>query len=249
MTQSVEAIKRSVAAFYQTYGKDFSATRRGTWDVMRLILEVLRPGDTLVDVGAGNARLAREVPSSVRYIGIEPSETMRAEAQRFVAQRKEGDLRAGGFPRLPVGDAEADAVACIAVLHHLTPAERFPAIAELHRILRPGGVLILTVWNLRCRRFARLSTLAAAWFQWSLVAGGGPGDLWMPWQGGSDEAKRYVHCFTPVELRSYFDAEHWHMERCEPWARGQTASVWNGPNLVVVARKKIPPKREEERPY
>ena len=49
--------------------------------------------------------------------------------------------------RLPYRDACFDAVVSIGVIHHLTtPKRRAAAVAELARILRPGGKLMIYVW-------------------------------------------------------------------------------------------------------
>lgn len=237
MKQNSETIKRSVREFYEAHGAEFSATRRGAWDVMRLIQDAVSPGQTLIDVGAGNARLAREIPEGVRYIAIEPSSSMRVDAERYLASRKDSEVRMGAFPRLPAREESADVVACLAVLHHLTSDERRVAIDELWRILKPGGVLVLTVWNLRSRKFAKLKTWLASWLRLKLVQGGGAGDVWISWNAGGKSVERYVHCFTQEELRQLFDLNRWSIERCEPWGGGGPTSVLEGRNLVIVARK------------
>jgi len=238
MQQNDESIKRSVREFYEAHGAEFSATRRGAWDVMRLIQEVVQPGMTLVDVGAGNARLAREIPDDVRYIAIEPSSSMRQEAERFLVSRSVSNVRMGGFPRLPAEEGEADVVACLAVLHHLTLDARKAAVDELHRILKPGGTLVLTVWNLRSRRFFKPRVWLASWLRIGTVKEGGSGDVWISWQADDASVLRYVHCFTLKELRALFDETRWSIERCEPWGGGDRASILEGRNLVVVARKR-----------
>ena len=49
--------------------------------------------------------------------------------------------------RLPYRDGCFDAVVSIGVIHHLTtPKRRAAAVAELARILRPGGKLMIYVW-------------------------------------------------------------------------------------------------------
>jgi SAM-dependent methyltransferase len=49
---------------------------------------------------------------------------------------------------LPFGDATFDAAFGSHVLEHLTPAEAEALLAELHRVLRPGGVLRIAVPDL-----------------------------------------------------------------------------------------------------
>lgn len=237
MKQNDETIKRAVREFYEAHGAEFSATRRGAWDVMRLIQDAVQPGQTLVDVGAGNARLAREIPDNVRYIAIEPSSSMRVDAERFLRSRQDSEVRMGAFPHLPARESSADVVACLAVLHHLTLDERKTAVVELWRILKPGGTLVLTVWNLRSKRFFRWKTWLAAWLRFGFVTNGGRGDVWIPWNSEQGVVQRYVHCFTQDELRQLFDPTLWKIVRCEPWGGGGPASILNGRNLVIVAQK------------
>src|SRR4051812_34111059 len=71
-----------------------------------------------------------------------------------------GDLRAG----LPLGDASVDAIAAIHVLQDLAYPDIAPALAELRRVLRPGGVLRLAVPDLDRAIRAYLSGDDAYWY-------------------------------------------------------------------------------------
>lgn len=51
-------------------------------------------------------------------------------------------LRAGSATRIPLPDCSADVVLCHQVLHHLIP--QADALAEVRRVLRPGGLLLLS---------------------------------------------------------------------------------------------------------
>jgi SAM-dependent methyltransferase len=53
------------------------------------------------------------------------------------------DCRICDKPQLPFGDADADAVYCISVLEHVPHFEQ--TIGEISRILKPGGLFVLTI--------------------------------------------------------------------------------------------------------
>jgi len=198
---------------------------------MKLLVDRVKPGDRVVDVGAGNGRLADVLPPGVEYLGVEPSSALRAAAKHNVV--------AGSLPHLDLPDGHADTVACIAVLHHIPSDEgRRAAVAELRRILKPGGTLLLTVWNLRARRFLSWLTFKHAWLRLAGVAGGETGDLMYPWRAAGQNENRYVHALTLGELKSLLDAKDWEVESIGAYDNGAWRSVLNGRNLVVLARRR-----------
>lgn len=229
-------ISQSVRDFYETHGPDFSVSRSRPWGVMKLVTEHLHPGMTIVDVGAGNARLADLIPDAVSYVAIEPSSTLREIAEKRMAGRTNCRVLAGDLSHLPVADESADLTACFAVLHHIpTAALRGRAMQELARITKPGSRIVLTVWNLRSSRFFSLKNWLAAWLGLPLVTGGEYGDVMVPWK---KQADRYVHCFTKHELQKLFLPALWDIEKIAYWGNNAPANVLSGANLVVVARKK-----------
>ena len=230
-------ISRSISDFYEKYGSDFSTTRRYPWGVMKLLEAYIKPGMTLVDVGAGNARLAGLVPDPVFYFAVEPSSTLREQALKNVSDRLNCQVASGALPTLPLDDNQSDLTACFAVLHHVPGTEkRLLSIIELARITKPGGRLILTVWNLRSRRFFTLKNWLAAWLRLPLIPGGGFGDVMVPWK---NQATRYVHCFTKREMKRLFNPKIWEIEKLEYWGNDGPERVLNARNLVLVARKKL----------
>jgi SAM-dependent methyltransferase len=88
----------------------------------------------VLDAGAGEAPY-RELFSHCAYATQDWSESVHPEARRadYVA-----DLAA-----LPIEDARFDFVVCTEVLEHV--AEPASALAEIARVLRPGGGLLVTV--------------------------------------------------------------------------------------------------------
>lgn len=236
--KAFDELSHAVAHFYEKHGPSFAQTRRNYWGVMKLVADRVQSGQTLLDIGAGNARLASFLTKDISYIAIEPSASLCDEARRVIETRGEGIVKQGGFPSLPALDEEADTVACLAVLHHLPGREaHIKAIKELYRILKPGGSLVLTVWNLRSRRFFHVRTWLASWLRLPLVKGGECGDVWMPWKADGAIAPRYVHAFSLRELRSLFGKE-WDIKLCSPWGLSTPANIFNAVNLVIIAIKK-----------
>src|SRR5205823_1013639 len=81
-------------------------------------------------------------------IGIDVAETAVDAARRraqdlMLADRAE--FRLGSFDRTGLADGAADAVMSIDAL--LFAPDKAVAIAELHRVLRPGGRLVFTTWD------------------------------------------------------------------------------------------------------
>ena len=212
MPQKAQNIKlwQSVADFYETYGTAFSDTRGRGWNVMRRVLEAAKPGMTLVDVGGGNGRLADGLGPEVEYVLVEPSSTLRAAAEKRLSICPNTKILAGGFPVVPLADGASDVTACFAVLHHVpTRDAQKAALKELARITKSGGIVCVTVWNLRTRRMWSWKNFLAAWLRLPMVAGGEFGDVWIPWKANGVLAQRFVHAFTLGELKRLFDPGEW----------------------------------------
>lgn len=106
----------------------------------------LRPGHSVVDVGCGPGtdlgRLADAVQAGGLVVGVDRDARMLAEAGRRLADRPAIDLRAGDAHALPVDDTSMDRARIDRVLMHVEdPAT---VLAEVRRVLRPGGVLGMT---------------------------------------------------------------------------------------------------------
>ncbi|MFS8099183.1 class I SAM-dependent methyltransferase [Lentzea alba] len=94
------------------------------------------PGSTVLDLGAGTGLFVRAFASwfpSVSVVAVEPSESMRSASGL--------PMLAGSDTAIPLADASVDVVWISTVVHHFRD---LPAAgAELRRVLRPGGVVVL----------------------------------------------------------------------------------------------------------
>ena len=109
--------------------------------IARAWIERLRPlrrDDLLVDVGAGTGRFLEELGGHCRSVGIEPSPVALA-----IAGRRSGALVRGDALELPLASGVAAVVTALDVIEHLEDDRG--AVAELARVTRPGGLLVLNV--------------------------------------------------------------------------------------------------------
>ncbi|MFC3282553.1 class I SAM-dependent methyltransferase [Litchfieldella rifensis] len=113
----------------------------------------LATGDGVLDVGCGTgvllASLAREMPG-VRLAGIDLSCEMLEIARHRVGPNVE--LKEASAEALPFSDSEFDAVVSTSVFHYIREPRR--ALGEMHRILKPGGRVVIVDWcddYLTCR--------------------------------------------------------------------------------------------------
>ena len=160
-----EEASRRVEAIYST--PDVVAQRQAVLQGLEL-----RPGERVLDVGSGPGFLAADMAMAVgdsgRVCGIDISENMVAISRSRCANLSHVEFQAGNATRLPFPDGDFDVAVSSQVYEYLGDGDVTAALEELHRVLRPGGrVLILDtdgdsmVWHSTDR--ARMARVLAAW--------------------------------------------------------------------------------------
>ena len=98
---------------------------------------------SVLDLGAGTGKLTRAfVPHAGRVVAVEPGPNMLAELRQAVPQ---AEAHLGAAEAIPLPDGSVDAVVCGQSFHWFRTDD---ALAEIRRVLRPGGGLGL-IWNVR----------------------------------------------------------------------------------------------------
>lgn len=107
-----------------------------------LVLPLTTCRGRVLDVGAGEAPWRDLLPVGVEYVGVD------ADLSGEFGMRRQSSITYYDGKRLPYDDGSFDHVLCTEVLEHVSDPLAF--LADLKRVLRQGGTLILTVpWSAR----------------------------------------------------------------------------------------------------
>lgn len=102
--------------------------------------------EKFADIGGGYGRLANEYLKRARKIYLfDYSKTELEQAKEIYGDKIE--TKAGDIYKLPFKDDELDGLMMVRVTHHLKDLDK--AVAELYRVLKPGGVAVIEVANKR----------------------------------------------------------------------------------------------------
>ncbi|HEX2232586.1 MAG TPA: methyltransferase domain-containing protein [Thermoleophilaceae bacterium] len=136
--------EQAAAAIEAMYRIGDAERRRG---LVRAALRA-QPGERILDVGCGPgfyvAELLDEVGERGSVVGLDSSAPMLELARRRCAGRENVDFHEADAVGLPGGDADFDAALSVQVMEYVPDLES--ALAELSRVLRPGGRVL--IWDI-----------------------------------------------------------------------------------------------------
>lgn len=115
-----------------------------------LSVAIVHPGQIAADIGCGTGFITEGlVQRGLEVIAVDGSQAMLSEMKQKFAGQDSIDYRLGEAGSLPIQDETVDYAFANMYLHHVElPPE---AIKEMARILKPGGILVIT--DLDCHSF------------------------------------------------------------------------------------------------
>ncbi len=128
-------------------------------------LAEIKPGRTVLDVGCGtgNLTMAAKVRSGAdgEVHGIDAAPEMILEAERKAAERGlDIQYQVGLIEDIPLPDGSFDVVLSSLMLHHLPKDLKRRGVAEIARVLKPGGRFVAV--DIDPRLIGNLRTVAEA---------------------------------------------------------------------------------------
>ena len=210
----------------------FASTRQYIWDDLKPFDKYIKPNLSILDIGCGTGRLYQifaKFQDSIDYIGLDQSAGQLAQSKKEFPNNKYVQAE---MTKLPLEDASFDLVFCIATLHHLPDEEtRRQALSEMKRILKPGGRVLMTNWNLYSDS-AQKTVEKGKWQQ-------NEGEFVVPWMNpeGKTLGERYYYGFTPEYLDKICSEAGFVVEENYYSKKGTKSDVKKGNNVVTILRK------------
>lgn len=221
---------------YSLIADDFSRTRSFAWDELKLLVQYITPDDKVLDLGCGNGRLLQIFEDQdIEYIGIDNSEKLIKIAKEKYPQK---NFQVADALNLPFPDNCFDKIYSVAVLHHIPSIElRFQFLKEAKRTLRPGGLLVLTVWNLWQRKTAWKLLIKTTILKLLRKSQLDFRDIFYPWKNSGKEiiAQRYFHLFTQKELKKLFKKAGFKIKEIGILEKKRKEKKWT--NIYLIAEK------------
>lgn len=175
----------------------------------------------------------RELGQGIDYFGIDNSQNLIKEAQKkypgIADKFQVGDALDLNFP-----DNQFDVVIMVAVLNHIPSKElRLKVLNDVKRVLKPGGHLLMTNWNLYQKKYWPLvikytlkKLFGKSKMDW--------GDCFVPF--GKERIERYYHISTKREIKKLAKQTGFKVLINNYIYKGKKSNWWRGWNTVSILK-------------
>jgi len=223
---------RKTAEGYNKIAEKFSTSRQTIWEELNDLKQYVLAGDRVLDLGCGNGRLSAIFSAQdIDYVGVDFSKNLIKIAKKLHPELR---FQQADALALPFPDNYFDKVISIAVLHHIPSKElRLQFFREAKRVLKPNGLLIISVWNLWPRPV--FSKLFFKYTFLKLIGKSGLDfkDVLYPWKNNKGKIifLRHIHAFTKKELERLAKKANLKIERSWIFKKGKRS------NIFLIAKK------------
>lgn len=185
---------------YEKIAADFSRTRGTFWPELLFVRDLIPDESRLLDIGCGNGRFLGTLGGkTLDYTGIDFSEGLIGVARERYRDRANTSFIVGDALTLPFPDRLFDNAVSFAVLHHIpSRAYRVQFLREAARVVKPGGLIVVTAWNVWHSRPRIVLEFALKKIFGGTHADFGDAIL----DFGTEKNTRYVHALTMSKIRS-----------------------------------------------
>lgn len=185
-------------ADYNRIADLWSSKRAHLPNDIRDLKKYIAKGEKVLDLGCANGYL-------IELFSGHESDYTGADVSNELIKISQDKYPLGSYitiqpNEIPVEDNYFDKVFCLSTIHHIPSIEeRLKFLAEIRRVLKPSGTLILTAWH--------ISSAMHTWWEenkekFTENEYFEKNDILYPFKNGDGETEidRYIHCFDEGEL-------------------------------------------------
>lgn len=216
---------------YDLVADKFSETRKHFWRDLEFIGDYTKDGDKILDYGCGNGRLLELISGkNIEYTGVDVSQKLIDIAKnKYKSENIKFYKINTSQSSLAFENNYFNTIYSIAVLHHIPGKElRREIVKEIYRVTKPGGCIVITVWNLWQKRYIKNifknwlgKIIGESKLDWN--------DCYVTFKNNQGKVfNRYHHAFMKRELKKLFSKAGFKIEKYE---------IINKRNIVLIGKK------------
>ena len=185
---------------WDSIAKSFHKTRKNSWQPCLDFISSLTNDAVVGDFGCGNGRHTIEIArSGKKVIGIDISNNLLQIIKQNTKIYHNITLIHGNLTSVPIKDYCLDAILFIASLHNIPRKnKRVQSLKEAFRVLKSGGRMLLSVWNLHHKEINKINdNVLSLDIEKNYLE---TGDVFIFWNRDSFNIPRFYHFYTEDEI-------------------------------------------------